>query len=1467
MDLLIGGVATSSADFAITGIAAGTPIATMSASTNGYGLVLSSSTSTIQSLKNNTLILGGNTTGNIALMPASGNGFVGIGTTAPAYPLVLNTPDIPAGFYYYRNSNLIGTLTASNSDFEVNAFANNMRFSVPSGKIYSFVTGNVGIGTTAPTGLLQVSGIAAGNATAIFNTGNSINDLFTASSSGTPRFTITNAGAIRLAAGYGSLGNCLLSGGGTGTASYWGSCAAGGGSNWTLNTLNGTLNPNNTSLDVLFGGNSTGSAILKIAGLNTGSNTLLDVFNNGSSVFNVSANQINNNVPASFNAAGDVSMAYDLQFTNPTASYIKSYGPLYIQSGDASSNLPLVLSGSGTGSVVVNDTFVAQDTTDSTTAYQFLNASGSAVMNIDTTNQYVGIGTTSPQTQLDVVGSIRSAYAVIITTTGLGHNFRSQDGDQTVAGYDFVNNSNGLGMFRAGPDILGFTTASTERMRIDSSGSVGIGTTSPLYKLDIAGVTRTWDLIPQDITIASSSASIINSYLGFNGYTNFSGGIGTGGVDSILNSIRLTNTGNLVNIGSIQAGEMSLTRGGTFAGKADYTTGSGPSSVAIGDLNGDGKADLAVANGGGTSVSVFLNNGNGTFAGKVDYTTGSNPNSVAIGDLNGDGRADLAVANQNGGSNSVSVLLNNGNGTFAGKVDYTTGSNPYSVAIGDLNGDGRPDLAVANYSSTSVSVFLNNGNGTFAGKVDYTAGSNPESVAIGDLNGDGRPDLAVANGGSTSVSVFLNKGNGTFAPKVDYTTGSNPISVAIGDLNGDGRPDLAVANYSSTSVSVFLNNGNGTFAGKVDYTAGSNPYLVAIGDLNGDGKADLAVANWNSTSVSVFLNNGNGTFAGKVDYTTGSHPFSVAIGDLNGDGRPDLAVANNSSTSVSVFLNNSTPMFYAQASTGNIGIGTTSPLWKLQVSDSQAGTASAMIENTYQNTAGTGPCVPGTTCHVGLNIRLGNTSGGNMGTQAGFSDRFINFMIGNSKIVGKIRGNNVAGNGNSVVYDQAGGDYAEWFRKEDVNEDLPVNTLVCFTKEGNGGITKCDSTNNAIVGIISGTYGSVGNSGYEDDPSYIVVGMIGQLPVFVSTANGEIKAGDALTFSSDPGVAVKATSAGNILGHALEGYNSNGTGSVKVYLQTGWYDPNAYLTSTGSYSVTPKDNLSSNPSDFVLKNSLGETIQNVGAFSEAAIANLRTGFIDAQNISTNNLTIAGQTLKDYVASNSGQTEYDLSNDPLFQDLQAKTADLQTKMDVMSQRLDEQASVSAFLTEILQNQIGASNSADLNLNLGNVNIQSATVSADLMVLGRTTVSDLGVTGDINAGLLSIHGLEGEIDTLGSNLYLQKNGLFGVDILDGKVVIDPQGDMTVAGTVTADVVKANTFEVLGETTGTASISAGLTSVVVPVNYGSTNYNVFVTPRTLTDNQLTVTSKTAAGFTVSILTSDIKNILFDWWIVGNK
>jgi hypothetical protein len=178
---------------------------------------------------------------------------------------------------------------------------------------------------------------------------------------------------------------------------------------------------------------------------------------------------------------------------------------------------------------------------------------------------------------------------------------------------------------------------------------------------------------------------------------------------------------------------------------------------------------------------------------------------VAVGDFNGDGKRDLAVANLD--SNNVSVLIGNGNGTFQGAVNYGAGTYPASVAVGDFDGDGKPDVAVANYGGGNVSVLLNDGDGTFDAHpaVNYGVGMRPYSVAVGDFNGDAKSDLAVANYDSDNVSVLIGNGNGTFQGAVNYGVGCSPRSVAAGDLNGDAKPDLAVANYCSGDVTVLLN--------------------------------------------------------------------------------------------------------------------------------------------------------------------------------------------------------------------------------------------------------------------------------------------------------------------------------------------------------------------------------------------------------------------------------------------------------------------------------------------------------------------------------------------------------------------------------------------------------------------------------------------------------------------------------------
>ena len=364
-----------------------------------------------------------------------------------------------------------------------------------------------------------------------------------------------------------------------------------------------------------------------------------------------------------------------------------------------------------------------------------------------------------------------------------------------------------------------------------------------------------------------------------------------------------------------QVSDGTAVSGSLFSAATNFAARPSPLSVAIGDVNGDDRPDLAVANFVSNNTSVLLGNGDGTFQPEANFAAGTNPASVAIGDVNGDGKADLAVANQGG---NVSVLLGNGDGTFQAARNFVVGGFARSVAIGDINGDGKADLAVANFASNNVSVLRSNGDGTFQDATNFVAGTNPVSVAIGDLNGDGKVDLAVANTNSNNVSVLLGYGDDTFQAAMNFAAGTEPYFVAIGDVNGDGKADLAVANFGNNTVSVLLSNGDGTFQPAANLAVGTQPISVAIGDLNGDGKADLAVANLGNNNVSVLLGNGDGTFQAATNFSAGMKSGSVAIGDLNGDGERDLAVANTDSNNVSVLLNNSTNLSATQHTTVNI---------------------------------------------------------------------------------------------------------------------------------------------------------------------------------------------------------------------------------------------------------------------------------------------------------------------------------------------------------------------------------------------------------------------------------------------------------------------------------------------------------------------------------------------------------------------
>jgi hypothetical protein len=346
-----------------------------------------------------------------------------------------------------------------------------------------------------------------------------------------------------------------------------------------------------------------------------------------------------------------------------------------------------------------------------------------------------------------------------------------------------------------------------------------------------------------------------------------------------------------------------------FGTPIPFAVGPYPKSPVVADFNGDGKQDLAVVTSSpGPTVSVLLNNGMGGFAAPVTYSVpGASTgfaSTLAVGDFNGDGKPDLAVAAGSG----VEILLNHGDGTFAPALVVNQPAS--SVVVADFFGDGKQDLAVAN--SGTVSVLRNDGHANFMLAGSYAVGPSSSALAVGDFNGDGQSDLVVSPGPATGIAVLLNNGDGTFAaplpvPIDSYTSVS---SLQVADFNGDGKPDL-VATAGIWGVAVLLGHGDGTFGPPawVNGPAGGLCYFcsggvsAAVGDFNGDGKPDLAfdfyiITTWpqtgTSSSLRVALGNGGGTFQAPVEQASGTVGWALAAaGDFNSDGRPDLAAATD----------------------------------------------------------------------------------------------------------------------------------------------------------------------------------------------------------------------------------------------------------------------------------------------------------------------------------------------------------------------------------------------------------------------------------------------------------------------------------------------------------------------------------------------------------------------------------------------
>ena len=443
-------------------------------------------------------------------------------------------------------------------------------------------------------------------------------------------------------------------------------------------------------------------------------------------------------------------------------------------------------------------------------------------------------------------------------------------------------------------------------------------------------------------------------------------------------------------------GNGTFTHGGTYTApnSSDGTIGS--NSLYVADFNGDGKLDLAALvpynNLNISTVYIYLGKGDGTFQTAVGYSTidPSHPNNVnaygmAVGDLSGDGKPDIAVTQSNG----MVVLLNKGDGTFGTATYHDNGLSHQSeigIAIGDVNGDKKNDIVTSTYLGDVV-LFLNQGSGAFAlkGSIGKAGGGGQGSwlVAMADINGDKKLDLVVSdwygeiwtlygngNGAFTAGPVYpaqyweqppdnmiladfngdgaldifkplegetwdgqviLGRSDGTFQTNAAYGWNDNGYgyNLVTADFNGDGFPDVAYSGARSSNLTqpgfeVMLGSSHGvlgapTFVSVAPVGCYEWTEWIAAGDLNGDGRADIVATVVNNSSsgcpnnqVAVLTGKGNGTFNTPVYYSTGSTAQSndVFLKDVNGDGKLDIIVSNQDGT-ISALLNKGNGAFGA----------------------------------------------------------------------------------------------------------------------------------------------------------------------------------------------------------------------------------------------------------------------------------------------------------------------------------------------------------------------------------------------------------------------------------------------------------------------------------------------------------------------------------------------------------------------------
>ncbi|MDP4814748.1 MAG: FG-GAP-like repeat-containing protein, partial [Saprospiraceae bacterium] len=340
-------------------------------------------------------------------------------------------------------------------------------------------------------------------------------------------------------------------------------------------------------------------------------------------------------------------------------------------------------------------------------------------------------------------------------------------------------------------------------------------------------------------------------------------------------------------VANYTAGSISVFRNTSVIGninvanfvRKDFASGIGATFISVADLDNDGKQDVIVANQRENTLSIFKNistSGNIAFNSPVKIATPSTPIGIGIGDFDKNGWLDIATANH--GNGTVSIFTNKGifnsisTNNFNPRFGLITGLNPITIDVADMDGDSKSDIVVGNYGSNSISIFKNNyisgalATSSFSTKLDFNAGNKPGYVKLGDMDGDAKLDIVVLAEGNNRVGILRNistpgvLSSASFATRVNFNTGITPYYISVGDLTGNGKLDILVTNFGNGTATVWQNKAipgsitSASFFKRLNFKVGTKPYAGLLADIDGDAKTDILVSNTGSNTLSILRN-------------------------------------------------------------------------------------------------------------------------------------------------------------------------------------------------------------------------------------------------------------------------------------------------------------------------------------------------------------------------------------------------------------------------------------------------------------------------------------------------------------------------------------------------------------------------------------------------------------------------------------